>query len=425
MSNAFPNPYEIKISQFLSKKVSFQYGRQTLHFSLSQSLFSSFNIDTGSQLLLRSIAQEFTEHQREQKNLKSILDIGSGVGVLGIALAKRYTASLTVCDRDALALAVTAHNATSNNISCTIRGGLDTTDLAGIADKNNYELVVANLPAKAGMPVLLRILVAAAKVTDHRGRIAVVVVTNLADAIRHQFSKIADIINEVHGNRHVVLHGRPHHPIISNDTELSCYRRKDGDVTLAGFTYPLTTVYGLPDFDTPSHVSRIVTGLIKRSHIFPKSKHEKISILCWNPGQGHLLAWLAKMHLESDYLTPYFTIVSRDALQLLVSRANLISNGISKEEISLYHRPTLEDIKTRHDVMLLNPDKDLSNHNRQHLLTKLIPSLNFNASILVYGGSSIISPIVRRHRKYTMIRQSRRRTFRAIHLRLSNTAFII
>ena len=114
------------------------------------------------------MAQQLAADAAERGRLRSILDLGCGTGVLGLALAKHYAAELTARDRDALALTVTAHNAAGNGVTCTTRGGLDTGNLDGTREPGPFQLVVTNLPAKAGAPVLAHMMAAAARVTAAR-----------------------------------------------------------------------------------------------------------------------------------------------------------------------------------------------------------------------------------------------------------------
>ena len=109
--------------------------------------------------------QQLADDPGERGRLRSILDLGCGTGVLGLALAKHYAAELTARDRDALALAVTAHNAASNGLACRTAGGVDTANLDGTREGGPFQLVVSNLPAKAGEPVLAHMIAEAARVT--------------------------------------------------------------------------------------------------------------------------------------------------------------------------------------------------------------------------------------------------------------------
>ena len=409
------------MKEYLHKTVAFRFEGHTLRLALSQSLFSSYDVDTGSRLLLASVVRELAAHPEERGQLQSILDLGCGAGVLGVALAKQFAAPLTARDRDALALAVTAHNAAANGVACTTRGGVDTTDLDGAREPAHHQLVVSNLPAKAGAPVLARLLAAAAEATAPGGRIAVVVVAPLADEVRRGLGAVAELIHEHHGNRHAVFHGRPHSPARTPAaTALTAYRRHHGDVAIGGLSYPLATVYGLPDFDTPSHLLQLTATLLRRNALPPHA--EALSVLAWNPGQGHLPVWLARAWAESRSEPAgaglRITLASRDALQLLATRANLTANGIEEAALTVRHEVTLDTTTTPpHDLALLHPDADLNAAARRTLMARLVPLVNPAGNVVLFGPAPAIAPLLTRRRPFTPVRESRRRALRAALLR--------
>ncbi len=409
------------MKEYLHKTVAFRFEGHTLRLALSQSLFSSYDVDTGSRLLLASVVRELAAHPEERGRLQSILDLGCGAGVLGVALAKQFAAALSARDRDALALAVTAHNAAANGVACTTRGGVDTTDLDGSREPARHQLVVSNLPAKAGAPVLARLLAAAAEATAPGGRIAVVVVAPLADEVRRGLGAVAELIHEHHGNRHAVFHGRPRslaRPPAA--TALTAYRRHQGDVAIGGLSYPLATLYGLPDFDTPSHLLQLTATLLRRNALPPPAA--ALSVLAWNPGQGHLPVWLARTWAagrpEPTGGALRLTLASRDALQLLATRANLTANGVAETALTLRHEITLDTATTPpHDLALLHPDADLNAAARRTLMARLVPLVTPAGNVVLYGPAPAIAPLLARRRPFTPVRESRRRALRAALLR--------
>ena len=409
------------MKEYLHKTVAYRFEGHTLRLALSQSLFSSYDVDTGSRLLLASVVRELAAHPEERGRLQSILDLGCGAGVLGVALAQQFAAALTACDRDALALAVTAHNAAANGVSCTTRGGVDITGLDGSREPARHQLVVSNLPAKAGAPVLARLLAAAAEAAAPGGRLAVVVVAPLADEVRRGLGAVAELIHEHHGKRHAVFHGRPHSSARTPAaTGLAAYRRHQGDVAMGGLSYPLATVYGLPDFDTPSHLLQLTATLLHRNALPPPAA--ALSVLAWNPGQGHLPVWLARTWAGARPEAPgggmRITLASRDALQLLATRANLAANGVEASALTLRHECTLDTTTTPpHDLALLHPDADLNADARRTLMARLVPLVSPAGNVVLYGPAPAIAPLLARRRPFTPVRESRRRALRAALLR--------
>ena len=423
-----PEHGEPWLRDYLHKTVSFAFAGHTLQFALSQSLFSSFDVDSGSRLLLASIAQQLSADPAERGRLRSVLDLGCGTGVLGLALAKHYGAELTARDRDALALAVTAHNAAANGIACRTAGGVDTTNLDGTREPGPFQLVVSNLPAKAGEPVLAHMIAEGVRVTAATGRIAIVVVSNLAAQTRRQLADVADLIHEREGNRHTVFHARPRARTTGADapdaaTETAAlpapYQRHRAEMTLARASYPLATSYGLPNFDRPSHLLELTAATIQRRLLDSQGSERALAlktILVWNPGQGHLPVWLARTtgagHTADSSGSPCFTLVSRDALQLLVTRANLYRNSNLMHSITLCHQIALHGAPGTHGLTLMHPDGDLPATARDGLFSEVERLLNPGGTAVLYGGAPAIAPLLGRRRPLTLVREARRRALR-------------
>ena len=104
----------------INKRVPFSFMGERLFFDLSRALFSSFKVDDGSRLLLKSLARHGALEKRS-----SVEDVGCGVGVLGLALKKRFPGvNLRASDRDALAVEMTRHNAGPQRRRTRRGGGL-------------------------------------------------------------------------------------------------------------------------------------------------------------------------------------------------------------------------------------------------------------------------------------------------------------
>ena len=76
------------------------------------------------------------------------LDVGTGSGILAIALAKRLDIRVTASDNDAIAVDVASENAELNGVGGLVDFHLaDGLDLAAIQAKAPYDLIVANIVA--------------------------------------------------------------------------------------------------------------------------------------------------------------------------------------------------------------------------------------------------------------------------------------
>lgn len=126
---------------YYKKRLDYRQNNRQFHFDVGHTIFSSHQIDDGSDLFLRSIEHFVPAPQR-------ILDLGCGCGVLGICLADRYPqATVDLVDKDLLAVRYARHNAQLNQITnVRVQGSIGLDDLPDGA----YDLIVSNIPAKIG-----------------------------------------------------------------------------------------------------------------------------------------------------------------------------------------------------------------------------------------------------------------------------------
>lgn len=124
---------------YYKKDIAYSFAGQEFTFSIANTLFSTFDLDHGTDILIRAI---------KTNEPKSILDIGCGYGPLGIMLAKTNPqAEVTMVDRDLLAVRYSRYNIKKNGISnATALGSL------GVEEVNDkkFDLIVSNIPAKIG-----------------------------------------------------------------------------------------------------------------------------------------------------------------------------------------------------------------------------------------------------------------------------------
>jgi 16S rRNA (guanine1207-N2)-methyltransferase len=126
---------------YFKKRLDYRLNNRLFHFDVGHTLFSSHQIDDGSDLFLRTIEQFEPAPQR-------ILDLGCGCGVLGICLAAQYPqAAVELVDKDLLAVRYARHNAQLNQIgNIRVQGSIGLDDLPD----GTYDLIISNIPAKIG-----------------------------------------------------------------------------------------------------------------------------------------------------------------------------------------------------------------------------------------------------------------------------------
>ena len=305
-------------AHFATKTVPLKFMGTDLSFKLSHALFSGFKIDDGTMLLLKTLAQ-----QKAIPNTGRVLDSGCGVGPLAVALAKRFPGlELHANDRLALACAFTTENARCNGVSLRVTPGLLMESPDG-----PFDLIVSNLPAKAGAPVLADALAKAANLLTPQGRVAIVIVAPLAEWARSTLDDLgAEILWQEDSHDYRVIHYR------GGMAELGTINI--GNIGLSGGfpgTYrretmawdspvgPLQqlTYWGLPNFDSLDYRLQVAMDL------FPTAAWKTPSLI-WEPGQGHAASALAK----ATQMAP--TLAGNDWLAIRAASANLEAQGFPK-----------------------------------------------------------------------------------------------
>ncbi len=308
---------------YFKKMVELRHVGITLRFQVAQELFSSHQVDRGTRFLLRTLADI-------PRGLK-VLDLGCGYGPIGLALRANGAGEVHLVDRDALAVAYTRQNAALNRLEgVEVYGSLGYDDVRA----RDFDLIAANLPGKAGPPVLAALLNDARYYLAAGGWAAVVVVAPLAATVETALREAgASILHREVRGEHVVFHydfprlrGRPSVPLPA--FERGTYDRAALTVTFGEQRGPMWTVYGLPDFDTPSYADELLlTALYAQRSPVPRQ------VLLFNPGQGYVAIaiwrWLSPRRIA---------LVSRDLLSLRAARRNLTLNGCPAERVHLHHR---------------------------------------------------------------------------------------
>ncbi len=295
------------ISRYSNKEVPFRFAGTDLSFFLSQALFSSYEIDKGSRLLLKTLSR-----QVDFGRIGTVLDIGCGIGTLGVSLQKRFPhIKVTMQDRDALAVAFSRYNAWHNAAEgADAVGGLAFQGLG----QHAFDLIVSNIPAKAGEPVLRDMF---STMLQRSEMSAVVVVRPLADYTAGTLQALgAEVSFREDGPGHTVFHfASPASPSSTTRAEdlPAAYFRTTGHFECGNTTYSLDTVWGLADFDTAPFQTRVVEKSIRTA--------DQLRRVCiWNPGQGHTSSMLAAS-LPSEL---HIDLMGRDMLALQTSRHNLL-----------------------------------------------------------------------------------------------------
>jgi 16S rRNA G1207 methylase RsmC len=341
------------LAALVNKTVPFKFRGAELNLDLSHALFSSFEVDAGTRLLLKAVGRD-----EVLLGAKRILDAGSGVGVIGLAMAAAFPeCQVEARDRDLLACAFTDRNRKRNKVkNLEVFPGLLSVSTPGLLPSGHpsdrYDYILTNIPAKAGGPVLEAFFLGAPSLLSPGGRLAVVIVNPLMDAARGWIAKAGfSVMGEERGaNHHVFVcalradgvsmagpsapagaqqsSGKPaddamvhpwpeeihSHALDFSGLDLGLYLRSRGRFKLAGLEYQAAGIWGLPEFDTVGYGNVAAAELAVR--VLPGSLVRDALIV--GPGLGHLAIWAAK-RLSPERLVA----ASRDLLSLAATGANL------------------------------------------------------------------------------------------------------
>ena len=161
---------------YFKKRISYSLNRQKFQFDTAELLFSTYEIDLGTQFLLRNMIGKLPE-------VRSILDLGCGYGVIGIVLAKFHPqARVLLSDKDLLAVRYSEHNVGLNQVpNVTVAGSIGIGDLP----PQRFDLIVSNIPGHIGDVAITRDFVLdPLRILNPGGAYWFVIVTPLAELIQ-------------------------------------------------------------------------------------------------------------------------------------------------------------------------------------------------------------------------------------------------
>ncbi len=379
-----PRPEELPdappvVAGRLKKVVPLAHSGARLRLAVAQELFSSHDIDVGTALLLRVLAE-----QPGIRGLRRVLDVGCGYGPIGLLLAAwNPDAEVHCVDRDALAVAFTAYNAVLNGLP-RVRAypSLGYDDVDG----TDFDLVVSNVPAKAGPGVI------AALVRDARHRLTPAGVAAVV-GIDRIAPQIADVLQPPDFEVLARRAGRGYTCSVYRATApatppgLDGFARGDATrarvtVSLGGRELGLTTSWGLPEFDTVGFPTQLAAALLTERDV--DLSHPVVV----SPAQGHLPVLLAACG------APRLTLVDRDLLALRTSRANLLAAGLPPEsvQIELVADPAPVDGASCAVAVLRDPQAQLTNARAVEAMRNSIRRRDGRSRpIVVAGGSTAVT----------------------------------
>jgi 16S rRNA (guanine1207-N2)-methyltransferase len=366
---------------YFHKTVTFHIGKQHLEFRTSQELFSSYNIDTGTRFLLRSIFEAGYRPKR-------ILDMGCGYGPIGLVLKKIYPESkVHMVDRDALATEYSRQNAEINELEgIEIYGSLGYDDVK----KDDFDLIASNIPGKAGESIISYLLREARYYLAPSGIAAIVVVAALESLVAKILQETPECEITLRRNRsgHAIFHYR----FLESDLpkpersaiDRRIYERDNLNIRLKDIKYLMKTAYGLPEFNSLSYGSEMLITALKNI----EGRLNKRAVV-FNTGQGHTTVALWKfIHPRT------MELVDRDLLALRYARLNLVLNGYPPERIQISHQVGLERKDNEKVDLVVGVLRDENKEAISWMIHQAIEELNDDGMIIIAGGSTAITRLV-------------------------------
>lgn len=369
---------------YFKKIVALQHEGHALQLRVTQDLFSSSEVDVGTKLLLRSLAEAGIGSARK------ILDLGCGYGPIGLALkAADPSRTVHMVDRDALAVEYTRQNAALNRMS-----GVEAYGSLGYDDvrSTDFDLIASNLPGKAGEAVISSLLRDAAAYLTPEGRVAVVVVAALQKAVEETLagSSNIEVVFRKASPRYAVFHYRFSRDIgeSSRPPESAVARgiyHRQRAVSSPRVEYELDTAYGLPEFDSPGFQSLL---LMEAMQSLGRAAVGRAVV--FDPGQGHVPVALWKC-LSPDTID----LVDRDLLGLRYSRDNLVLNGCPGDRVALFHQVgLLTEGRGEADLIVGRLREDEGTDAVGLAVSQAAQQLFSDGTVIVAGSSTAVTRLV-------------------------------
>lgn len=346
------------LDALVNRTVEFAYRGVRLKFDLSHALFSSYDIDAGTRLLLKEIA-----HEPGIVDAGRVLDAGCGTGVIGISLAASSPGmDVVMRDRDLRAVAFAARNARRNQLDCSwydLEGKklepcakppfgkiklpqrvssvlIAAPGMLGQEDAfAPYDAVVSNLPAKAGPKLLTEYAEhVGAELLKPGGLFAFVIVAPLAEQALEWTTRTGfSLLRKTATKNHLVCIARNKREKtaykgaqpagsrgVDADFWLSRYVRSHSHCTISGADLSWDGIQGLPEFDEPSFATRCALEAARRACAGLLVRR----LLIFEPGVGIAALWAHKVLGPAD-----IALKSHDLLSLSAARWNLKKASVS------------------------------------------------------------------------------------------------
>ena len=148
------------------RKLNYKYDSYSFIFNSDLGVFSKDKIDEGSKLLAEC-------YFKYGKRDISLLDVGCGIGFLGISISKIMNVHADMVDVNNRAIHLCKRNMKENDVDGRVWNSNVYDDV-----KDSYDVIISNPPIRAGKSVYLRIIEEAFNHLNNDGQLWFVMRTN-------------------------------------------------------------------------------------------------------------------------------------------------------------------------------------------------------------------------------------------------------
>lgn len=183
MSHYYINDNNLKNER---RTFSYDYKGKRINFTSDLGVFSKDRLDFGTHVLLQSLP--------DLSDKKSLLDVGCGVGCIGVSIAKAYpNLEVTMIDVNERCVELSRKNSLDNKVNTKV---LYSNLYENISEM--YDVIISNPPIRAGKKVVLGVVEEGYGYLNNGGEVYVVIQKKQgADSMKKR-------MEEVYGNVEIV-----------------------------------------------------------------------------------------------------------------------------------------------------------------------------------------------------------------------------
>ena len=157
MSHYFINDEKVKDEPFT---FSFEIRKKRFEFQSNQGVFSKDKLDEGTRILLETVL----DHENDPA---SLLDLGCGIGIVGVVLSNFWNTQLTMIDINSRACALAQKNLDRYSIQAELL------NQDGI-EEGMFECILLNPPIRTGKKMIYSLFDQCLEHLDKSGRLWIV-----------------------------------------------------------------------------------------------------------------------------------------------------------------------------------------------------------------------------------------------------------